>query len=85
MSQLGGSENGPSGDIMGLTTLCKLKAIEHAAGCRQRMHKTHTTHTHTHKYIYIYVHNDFNSFCYPDSVVRKMPGAVLLTYIISTN
>jgi hypothetical protein len=62
MSQLGGSENGPSGDIMGLTTLCKLKAIEHAAGCRQRMHKTHTQLTHTHTYIYIYVHNDFNSF-----------------------
>ncbi len=51
MSQLGGSENGPSGDIMGLTTLCKLKAIEHAAGCRQRMHKTHT---HTHIYTYTY-------------------------------
>jgi hypothetical protein len=58
MSQLGGSENGPSGDIMGLTTLCKLKAIEHAAGCRQRMHKTHTqlTHTHTHTHIYTYTY-----------------------------
>jgi hypothetical protein len=62
MSQLGGSENGLSGDIMGLTALCKLKAIEHAAGCRQRMHKTHTqlslslslSHTHTHTHIDTY-------------------------------
>jgi hypothetical protein len=53
MSQLGGSENGLSGDIMGLTALCKLKAIEHAAGCRQRMHKTHTHTTHTHTCIRI--------------------------------